>query len=99
MKYERFIVHRSSFIVMWNDRLRISESVLPQWRALTDEERAKVKGVLEQIDDDPISGAPLFEPLRGYWSIRVDSLRVIYRIVAEARFVVILAIARAAEKR
>src|SRR5437660_9421588 len=97
----QFIPHPSSLIpyTMWNDRLRIAESVEPQWRALTDEERAGVKGVLEQIDDDPISGAPLFEPLRGYWSIRLSGLRIIYRIVAEARFVVILAIARAVERR
>ncbi len=86
-------------LVMWNDRLRVAESVESQWRELTDEERGNVKGVLEQIDDDPISGAPLFEPLRGYWSIRLNGLRIIYRIVAEARFVVILAITRAAEKR
>jgi len=33
--------------------------------------------------------------LRGYWSFRVDGLRIIYRIVAEARFVVILSIAKA----
>ena|SRR5207253_3274543 len=97
----QFIPHPSSLIplAMWNDRLRIAESVEPQWLALTDDERASVKTVLEQIDDDPISGAPLFEPLRGYWSIRLDGLRIVYRIVAEARFVVILAIARAAEKR
>jgi len=97
-RHSSFIIHHSS-LSMWNDRLRVAESVEPQWRALTDEERAGVKGVLEQIDDDPISGAPLFEPLRGYWSIRLAGLRIIYRIVAEARFVVILAIARAAEKR
>ena len=79
MNDELFIVHRSSFIVMWNDRLRLAESVEPQWHALTADERAHVKRALEQIDDDPISGAPLFEPLRGYWSIRLDGLRIIYQ--------------------
>ena len=58
------------------------------------EERAAVRGALEIIDEDPIIGAPLFDPLRGYWSFHVDGLRILYRIVAEARFVVILSITR-----
>ena len=89
-----FIAHRSSFVRMWNDRLRIVESVLPQWRALSDPERDAVRRMLETIDEDPIIGAPLFEPLRGYWSCPVDGLRIVYRIVAEARFVVILSISK-----
>jgi mRNA-degrading endonuclease RelE of RelBE toxin-antitoxin system len=91
-------IHPSSFILhpffMWNDRLRIAESVLPQWRALNDTERDVVRRALESIDEDPIIGAPLFEPLRGYWTCSVDGLRIVYRIVAEARFVVILSITR-----
>jgi len=79
---------------LWNDRLRIAESVLPQWKALNDAERAAARQALEIIDDDPIIGAPLFEPLRGYWSFSADSLRILYRIVAEARFVVILSITK-----
>jgi len=79
---------------MWNDRLRIAESVLPQWRALNADERAAVRRTLEVIDEDPIIGAPLFDPLRGYWSFLVDGLRILYRIVADARFVVILSITR-----
>jgi mRNA-degrading endonuclease RelE of RelBE toxin-antitoxin system len=83
---------------MWNDRLRIAESVAPQWQALTADEKEKVRSAMQQIDDDPIIGAPLFEPLRGYWSLRADHLRLVYRIVAEARFIVILSISRVEEK-
>jgi mRNA-degrading endonuclease RelE of RelBE toxin-antitoxin system len=79
---------------MWNDRLRITESVLAQWSALNDGERAAVRKALETIDDDPIIGAPLFDPLHGYWSYVIDGLRIIYRIVADARFVVVLSITR-----
>jgi mRNA-degrading endonuclease RelE of RelBE toxin-antitoxin system len=79
---------------LWNDRLRIVESVEPQWKSLSDDERAAVRNALEKIDDDPIIGAPLFDPLRGYWSLPVDGLRIIYRIVADARFVVVLSITR-----
>src|SRR5882672_9913758 len=85
-----FIAHRSSFVRMWNDRLRIAESVAQQWRALSDTERDAVRRVLETIDEDPIIGAPLFEPLRGYWSYRSEGIRIIYRIVTEARFIVVL---------
>ena len=80
---------------MGNDRLRIAERVEREWQLLDDAERAAARAALVTIDDDPIAGAPLFEPLRGYWSYRAGGLRIIYRIVAEARFVVILSIARA----
>ena len=68
------------------ERLRIPDSV-----KVPDEAR----DALRRIDDDPIAGAPLFEPLRGVWSWRVDSLRIVYRIVAEARYILILAIVTA----
>jgi len=80
---------------LWNDRLRIVESLERDWAALSATERATVRATLEKIDEDPIIGTPLFEPLRGLWSARIDHLRIIYRIVAEARFVVILSITRA----
>lgn len=80
---------------MWNDRLRIAESVLPQWKSLEAEEREKVLKALEAIDEDPILGAPLVDPLRGYWSHRVGPLRIIYKIAPEARFVVVLSLTRA----
>jgi mRNA-degrading endonuclease RelE of RelBE toxin-antitoxin system len=80
---------------MWNDRLRIAERVGEEWRALSPEEQDAARVALEHIDDDPIAGAPLFEPLRGLWSYRADNLRIVYRIVAEARFVVVLSISRA----
>lgn len=79
---------------MWNDRLRIAESVVQQWNALNDDDRAAARSAMERIDDDPIAGAPLFEPFRGYWSVCTGGLRIVYRILAEARFVAILSISR-----
>jgi mRNA-degrading endonuclease RelE of RelBE toxin-antitoxin system len=76
--------------------LRIAERVAADWGALIPEERAMAMRALEAIDEDPIAGAPLFEPLRGLWSYRAEHLRIVYRIVAEARFVVVLSIGRAA---
>ena len=80
---------------MWNDRLRLAESVQEDWSALTADHRAAALDALKIIDDNPIAGAPLFEPLKGLWSYRTEELRIIYRIVSEARFIVILSIARA----
>lgn len=81
---------------MGNDRLRIAETVEAQWKGLADHEKTVVRELLTRIDEDPIVGAPLFDPLRGLWSARAGHLRVVYRILPEARFIVILAIARAA---
>lgn len=81
---------------MWNDRLRIAESVEGEWQSLSGAEREMVRKALEAIDEDPITGVPLFEPFKGLWSYRVGHLRILYRIMPEARFVVILSIGRAA---
>jgi len=80
---------------LWNDRLRIAESVENEWRSLSPEEQTLVRNALEKIDEDPIIGAPLFEPFQGLWSYRAAHLRILYRIMPEARFVVVLSIARA----
>jgi mRNA-degrading endonuclease RelE of RelBE toxin-antitoxin system len=80
---------------LWNDRLRLVESVEEQWKGLAPDDRKRVRDALERIDEDPISGAPLFEPLKGYWSYRTARLRIVYRIAAEARFILILSISTA----
>ena len=67
------------------ERLRFAKSVAPIYDA-----------ALRTIELDPIAGAPLFEPLKGLWSYRTAELRVIYKIVPEARMVVVLAIMRMA---
>ncbi len=65
------------------ERLRFARSAAPIYDA-----------ALRRIELDPIAGAPLFEPLKGLWSYRTEELRIIYKIVAEARMVVVLYIAR-----
>jgi PHD/YefM family antitoxin component YafN of YafNO toxin-antitoxin module/mRNA-degrading endonuclease RelE of RelBE toxin-antitoxin system len=65
------------------ERLRFARSAAPIYDA-----------ALRRIELDPIVGAPLFEPLKGLWSYRTDELRIIYKIVAEARMVVILYVMR-----
>jgi mRNA-degrading endonuclease RelE of RelBE toxin-antitoxin system len=80
---------------MWNDRLRLAERVEHDWKSLNPVEQKNVLKALETIDEDPIIGAPLVDPLKGYWSYRIHHLRILYRIMSEARFVVILSITRA----
>ena len=72
------------------ERLRIPDAV-----KVPDEAR----DALRKIDDDPIAGVPLFEPLKGIWSWRAGELRIVYRIVAEARYILILAIVVAVSSR
>jgi mRNA-degrading endonuclease RelE of RelBE toxin-antitoxin system/PHD/YefM family antitoxin component YafN of YafNO toxin-antitoxin module len=79
-----------------NDRLRISESAERDWRNLASHERDIVRAALATLDEDPIAGAPLFEPLKGLWSHRTEHLRIVYKIMPEARFVLILSITRVA---
>ncbi|HVR41026.1 MAG TPA: type II toxin-antitoxin system prevent-host-death family antitoxin [Thermoanaerobaculia bacterium] len=86
--------HRSEFFPMDFERLRIAASVEQAWNKLDDDERAQIETAFALIEDDPIAGAPLFDPLRGLWSHRTGALRIVYRIVAEARFIVILGIAK-----
>jgi mRNA-degrading endonuclease RelE of RelBE toxin-antitoxin system len=77
---------------LWNDRLRFAAAVKEEWGRLDDEARAEARAALERLDDDPICGVPLFDPVRGYWSLRSPRLRIVYRIAPEARSIVVLAI-------
>ena len=65
------------------ERLRFAKSAAPIYDA-----------ALRKIELDPIVGSPLFEPLKGLWSYRTENLRIIYKIVPEARAVVVLSITR-----
>jgi mRNA-degrading endonuclease RelE of RelBE toxin-antitoxin system/PHD/YefM family antitoxin component YafN of YafNO toxin-antitoxin module len=76
-------------------RLRITRAGQEGLDALNGIERKLVLSTLVRINDNPIAGAPLFEPLKGLWSHRSGEIRIIYKIVADASIVVILSITRA----
>lgn len=76
------------------ERVQVVASADEAWRALAEHEREAVSRALHAIDDDPIAGAPLFDPLKGLWVYRTGHLRIAYRIAAEARQVLILSITR-----
>lgn len=83
---------------MWNDRLRFAAVVKEEWARLDGDARAEARASLERLDDDPICGVPLFDPVRGYWSLRTTRLRIVYRIAPEARTVCVLSIAPAGKE-
>jgi len=78
------------------DRLALSSAARAALDSLEGITRRRALSSLARINSDPISGAPLFEPLEGLWSHRTDELRIVYKIVAEAQLVAILAIERVA---
>ncbi len=80
----------------YTERVHLALAAKNEWDALAEHERDAVAAALHRIDDDPIAGAPLFDPLKGLWAYRAEHLRIVYRIVAEARVVMILSITRAA---
>lgn len=49
----------------------------------------RMANVLDSLETDPFQGKPLKGPLRGFYSYRVGSYRVIYRIF-QSRFLVIV---------
>ncbi|HUF19023.1 MAG TPA: type II toxin-antitoxin system RelE/ParE family toxin [Thermoanaerobaculia bacterium] len=77
---------------MWNDRLRIAESAGRSWETLDESQRQIARTALEQLDEDPIVGVPLYAPFRGIWSHRLGNLRILYRIAPEARSIFVLRI-------
>jgi mRNA-degrading endonuclease RelE of RelBE toxin-antitoxin system len=58
----------------------------------------EARELLRRIDDDPIAGAPLFDPLKGLWSARDGALRIVYRIDAEARLILVMIIGQGEEE-
>lgn len=81
--------------VSHGERVWLATSARDAWRALADHERALVEDALRRIDDDPIAGAPLFDPLKGLWVYRVEHLRLVYRVEAEIGRVLVLSVSRA----
>ena len=53
---------------------------------------AHIREAFADIDGNPLTGAPLFPPLRPWWSFRSRDLRIVYRVAAEGRIVAILGI-------
>lgn len=80
-------------------RVRLAARVGDEWRALSEEERHVAKAAFSRLDDNPIAGAPLLPPLRGYWTYRMANLRVLYRVADDGGSVSVLKLDRVVEER
>jgi len=76
-------------------RVWLTSSANEALATLADHERELVEDALRRIDDDPIAGAPLFDPLKGLWVYREAHLRLVYRVMAEVGRVLVLSVSRA----
>ena len=61
--------------------IRFTRRALRDIRKLTPEVRRRVSIALEQLVDDPRSGARLHGDWEGYWKLRTSDYRIIYRII------------------
>jgi len=77
-----------------SERLRFAESILEAWKSFDEAERSNARKALARIEEDPISGVPLADPVKGYWSSREGSIRVVYRLVPQSGAVVVLRIGK-----
>ena len=55
---------------------------------------ARVDRALAQIGQDPLSGKPLAGPLEGHRSLRVGSIRIVYRVEEDPLAILVLDIAQ-----
>lgn len=62
------------------ENVRVSGSAAERFRALGGRDREQALRALGTIGDNPIAGAPLFEPLRGFWVVREGRVRIVYRV-------------------
>ena len=78
-------------------RVELAPAAQRQLRRLPPGEAARLRGPILALGLEPRS--PGAAPLTGtdFWRIRVGDLRVIYRIDADARLVVVLRVARRSE--
>jgi len=77
-----------------SERLRFAESIREAWKSFDTAERSNARKALARIEEDPISGVPLADPVKGYWSAREGAIRVVYRLMPQTGVVVVLRIVK-----
>ncbi len=73
-------------------RLRYAASAARALRKLDPQVQRKIKAALEELSRDPERGKPLQFSLKGLRSWRTGDYRIVYRIVADAIEVLVLAV-------
>jgi hypothetical protein len=80
-----------------SETLRIAPGAADAWRSLAEPDRDAARRAFAAIASNPISGAPLFEPLRGLWVYAEDAVRIVYRVSADGTMAGIVLIDRVEE--
>lgn len=73
-------------------RLFYLPRVLKDLRKLDPSIRSAVKKALERIASDPEVGKPLLYSLKGYYSFRTSSYRIIYKVRKKELIVLVVAV-------
>jgi mRNA-degrading endonuclease RelE of RelBE toxin-antitoxin system len=77
--------------------LRLSSHARRSYRRLARSDRRlfeRIDHALDRLKNDPTAGKPLVGPLIGHRSLRVGSVRIVYRLDAEQETVLVLDIAQ-----
>ncbi|HEY0590595.1 MAG TPA: hypothetical protein VGF40_02415 [Thermoanaerobaculia bacterium] len=62
------------------ENVRVAKEAATALKALSGSDRDAAFRALGVIAGNPIVGAPLFEPLRGFWVLREGRVRIVYRV-------------------
>ena len=73
-------------------RLLYLPRVLKDLRKLDPSIRSAAKKALERIASDPAVGKPLLYSLKGYYSFRTSSYRIIYKVRKKELIVLVVAV-------
>ncbi len=65
---------------MSTEAVRVAQDAVAALKALSGADRESALRALEVIAANPIAGAPLFDPLRGFWVLREGRVRIVYRV-------------------
>jgi len=64
-------------------KLRIQNDTVSLIRGLHPQLKKKIRGALQEITDDPLTGKALKDELHGLWSYRIKKIRIIYRFTSK----------------
>ena len=72
-------------------KLRTPNDTVSLIRGLHPQLKKKIRGALQEITDDPLSGKPLKDELHGLWSFRIKKIRIICQFTS-GKYIDIIAI-------
>ncbi|HEX5036041.1 MAG TPA: type II toxin-antitoxin system RelE/ParE family toxin [bacterium] len=74
--------------------LTYSRQAIDRIRGLPPDLKKSVRAALEGLVENAYSGKPLQRELAGFWSLRVQRYRIIYKILTEERRILVYSLGR-----